>query len=153
MPDQIEDDESTRMNDEALPILTPDPAPSEAFTDPAAAVARLEELYFTATGFLLQHFTAAVTGHRPQARIRAFYPEIRLTTTSHVKTDSRLSFGHVAGPGTYSTTVTRPEPPQVKNSAWVRNPIDQFILAKLESEAGRPIVPIPPEQLDRAADN
>lgn len=26
-------------------------------------------------------------------------------------------------------------------------------LAKLESEAGRPIVPIPPEQLDRAADN
>jgi AMP nucleosidase len=97
------------MNDEALPILTPDSAPPEAFTDPAAAVARLEELYFAATGFLLQHFTDTVTGRRPQARIRAFYPEIRLTTTSHVKTDSRLSFGHVAGPGTYSTTVTRPD--------------------------------------------
>jgi len=97
------------MNDEALPILTPAPAAPESFTDPAAAVARLEELYFAATGFLSQHFAAAVTGHKPQARIRAFYPEIRLTTTSHVKTDSRLSFGHVAGPGTYSTTVTRPD--------------------------------------------
>lgn len=97
------------MNDEALPILTPDPATPESFTDPAAAVARLEELYFNATGFLSRHFAAAVTGRKPAARIRAFYPEIRLTTTSHVKTDSRLSFGHVAGPGTYSTTVTRPD--------------------------------------------
>jgi AMP nucleosidase len=36
--------------------------------------------------------------------VRAFYPEIRLTTSSFALTDSRLSFGHVAGPGTYSTT-------------------------------------------------
>jgi mono/diheme cytochrome c family protein len=28
--------------------------------------------------------------------------------------------------------VTRPEPPQVKNEAWVRNPIDNFIAARLE---------------------
>ena len=97
------------MNDDALPLLTPDMPAPESFTDSAAAVARLEELYFTATGFLSQHFTAAVTGGKPHARIRAFYPEIRLTTTSHVKTDSRLSFGHVAEPGTYSTTVTRPD--------------------------------------------
>lgn len=81
----------------------------EAFLDPVAAVDRLEELYFAATAFLSQHFTQAVTGHKPASRIRAFYPEIRLTTTSHVKTDSRLSFGHVAEPGTYSTTVTRPD--------------------------------------------
>lgn len=97
------------MNDDALPLLTPDMPATESFTDPAAAVARLEDLYFTATAFLSQHFTAAVTGGKPDARIRAFYPEIRLTTTSHVKTDSRLSFGHVAEPGTYSTTVTRPD--------------------------------------------
>lgn len=101
--------EQEQMHDDAIPLLTPDlPAP-DSFTDPAAAVARLEELYFTATAFLSQHFTAAVTGGKPHARIRAFYPEIRLTTTSHVKTDSRLSFGHVAEPGTYSTTVTRPD--------------------------------------------
>ena len=33
----------------------------------------------------------------------------RLTVVSHDKIDSRLSFGHVAHPGTYATTVTRPD--------------------------------------------
>jgi hypothetical protein len=28
---------------------------------------------------------------------------------------------------------TRPEPPAVKNAAWVRNPIDAFVLARLEA--------------------
>ncbi|MBO0799245.1 MAG: DUF1549 domain-containing protein, partial [Blastocatellia bacterium] len=32
----------------------------------------------------------------------------------------------------------RPEPPQVKDSAWVRNPIDNFILARLEKEGLKP---------------
>ncbi|MGB8814152.1 MAG: AMP nucleosidase [Paracoccaceae bacterium] len=89
--------------------MTPPVTASEAFTDPAAAVARLEALFLQATEFLSQHFSVAVTGGKPAARVRAFYPEIRLTTTSFAKTDSRLSFGHVAGPGTYSTTVTRPD--------------------------------------------
>jgi AMP nucleosidase len=112
MPDQIltkPRNKKNDMTDDSLPILTPDHPAAETFSDPAAAVARLEELYFDATEFLSRHFTAAVKGGKPAARIRAFYPEIRLTTTSHVKTDSRLSFGHVAGPGTYATTVTRPD--------------------------------------------
>ena len=33
---------------------------------------------------------------------------------------------------------TRPEPPAVKNEAWVRNPIDRFILARLEAEGLEP---------------
>ncbi|MBO0720851.1 MAG: DUF1549 domain-containing protein, partial [Blastocatellia bacterium] len=32
----------------------------------------------------------------------------------------------------------RPEPPQVKDSGWVRNPIDNFILARLEKEGLKP---------------
>jgi AMP nucleosidase len=92
-----------------LPVLTPQRSAPVAFTDPAAAVARLEALYGEATGFLAEQFSAVVRTGRPAARIRAFYPEIRLTTTSFVKIDSRLSFGYVAGPGTYSTTVTRPD--------------------------------------------
>jgi hypothetical protein len=32
----------------------------------------------------------------------------------------------------------RPEPPQVKNEAWIRNPIDRFILASLEANALEP---------------
>jgi AMP nucleosidase len=97
------------MSDDALPVLTPAHRAPEAFTDAAAAVARLQDIYAEATEFLSAHFAAAVKGGKPAARIRAFYPEIRLTTTSHVATDSRLSFGYVAGPGSYSTTVTRPD--------------------------------------------
>ncbi len=35
-------------------------------------------------------------------------------------------------------TPTRPKLPMVKNKSWVRNPIDQFILAKLEEKAMSP---------------
>lgn len=34
--------------------------------------------------------------------------------------------------------VSRSEPPQVRESGWVRNPIDRFVLAKLEREGLRP---------------
>jgi AMP nucleosidase len=107
MPDQILEDDA--MIEDAVFVLTPDQPAAQAFTDAPAAVARLEELYAQAVDFLSAHFSATVTGQKPDTRIRAFYPEIRLTVTSHAKTDSRLSFGHVAGPGTYATTITRPD--------------------------------------------
>jgi AMP nucleosidase len=89
--------------------LTPDPVAAESFTDAAAAVDRLEELYSQATGFLAAQFEATIAKGNPGRRVRAFYPEIRLTVTSFDKVDSRLSFGHVSSPGTYATTVTRPD--------------------------------------------
>lgn len=92
-----------------LPVETPEPAPREQFTDPAAAVARLQHLYSEATGFLLTHFQRLVGGAHPDARFRAFYPELRLTIASHTKIDSRLSFGHVVSPGSYAATITRPD--------------------------------------------
>ena len=91
------------------PIRTPDVPAHEEFMDAKAAVARLQDLYATASKFLSESFSDAILNGQPDARIRAFYPEIRFTTTSYAKTDSRLSFGHVAEPGTYSTTVTRPD--------------------------------------------
>lgn len=98
------------MHDEAaLPVLTPDHPEPAAFSDAAEAVARLEALYVQATGFLSEQFNRVIRSGKPAARIRAFYPEIRFTTTSFIKTDSRLSFGHVTAPGVYSTTVTRPD--------------------------------------------
>ena len=97
------------MNDEPVSVLMPAATAPQTFTDAAEAVARLEELYLEATSFLLTHFSAAVLGGKPHGRVRAFYPEIRLTVTSHDKTDSRLAFGHVAEPGEYSTTITRPD--------------------------------------------
>ncbi len=92
-----------------LPFLTPDLPRAESFTDAAKAVARLEALYGGATAFLREKFAEALTAGRPAARFRAYYPEIRVMTTSYAQVDTRLSFGHVAVPGTYSATVTRPD--------------------------------------------
>jgi len=97
------------LSDANLPILSPDVPEPEAFSDAAAAVARLNELYRIAVEFLTENFEARIGSSQPDTRYRAFYPEIRLTTSTYAQTDSRLSFGHVAGPGTYSTTVTRPD--------------------------------------------
>ena len=96
------------MQDGTAP-QTPDLPAAQEFTDAAAAVDRLQELYTKATAYLADHFSATVTKGKPNTRIRAFYPEIRLRVTSHTKADSRLAFGHVASPGTYATTVTRPD--------------------------------------------
>jgi AMP nucleosidase len=90
-------------------ILTPDAPSHEAFTDPAKAVARLEALYVKATEFLCQHFAKAMADGAPPTRVRGFYPEIRLTTSSYAQIDTRLSFGHVSGPGTFASSVTRPD--------------------------------------------
>ncbi len=117
-------------DDTSLPIMTPDTPAAEAFTDPVAAVQRLEQLFTIGTGFLAAHFSASVTRGKPSARVRAYYPEIRLATTSFSKIDSRLSFGHVAGPGTYSTTITRPD--------LFRNYLEQMI-ALLVQNHGVPV--------------
>jgi len=97
------------MTDPNLPIVSPEVPGFEEFRDADAAVERLNDLYQTASKFLCNAFSDAAKGGIPAARARAFYPEIRLTTTSYEVGDSRLSFGHVAGPGTYSATVTRPD--------------------------------------------
>ncbi|WP_407690133.1 AMP nucleosidase [Roseivivax lentus] len=90
-------------------LVTPD-APEPAFFDtPEAAVDRLCALYDAATTFLCERFQSAIeTGH-PGVRFRAFYPEVRIATTSFAKVDSRLAFGHVAAPGVHATSITRPD--------------------------------------------
>ena len=90
-------------------FLTPPADEPVVFSNAAAAVTHLEALYAQATVFLIQSFSDALANGKPNSRIRAYYPEIRLTVTSHDKIDSRLSFGHVSHPGTYATTVTRPD--------------------------------------------
>ena len=97
------------IRDRNLPIRSPEAMGHEAFSDPAAAVARLKALYQEAVSFLSQHFTEALEGGAQGTRYRAFYPEVRLTTTSYARIDSRLSFGHVTDPGTYAATITRPD--------------------------------------------
>ena len=81
----------------------------EGFTDPAAAVARLNALYDEAIAFLNRRFREVVEGAPIEGRIRAFYPELRIAIDTHARLDSRLAFGFVQAPGVYATTVTRPD--------------------------------------------
>lgn len=92
-----------------MKIQTPETHPRKTFTDAADAVAYLELLYKEAIDFLCAEFSKSMAGGVPEGRIRAFYPEIRLTTSTYAQVDSRLSFGHVSAPGTYTATITRPD--------------------------------------------
>ncbi|WP_082905436.1 AMP nucleosidase [Bradyrhizobium centrolobii] len=89
---------------ESLPAIA-----TEAFSDAAAAVARLEEIYDRNTKFLRDRFEAYVNGEAITTRARAYYPFVRVTTATHARLDSRLSYGFVAGPGVHETSVTRPD--------------------------------------------
>ena len=92
-----------------LEVISPNTPAAERFEDAAAAVDRLCDLYKIATEFLCKTFQSAMEQGHPGVRYRAFYPEVRITTTSFATIDSRLSFGHVAHPGTHAATITRPD--------------------------------------------
>ncbi len=91
------------------PIIAPTAVEPVYFDDAKAAVKAVQKLYADATGFLRQHFKAIMAGGEIKGRYRAYYPQVMITTTTFAKVDSRLSFGHVAEPGTYRATLTRPD--------------------------------------------
>ncbi|MBB5754150.1 AMP nucleosidase [Prosthecomicrobium pneumaticum] len=96
------------MTADPRPFRMPPPASAEEFTDAEAAVDRLIALYEAATGHLRAAFDQVLRGGGRGERFRATYPEVRLATTSYAQIDSRLAYGHVAGPGVYAATITRP---------------------------------------------
>ncbi len=91
-------------------VRSPDQGEPRSFTDAKAAVAHLQTLYKEAAQFLCDSFSATLTDGAPEAtRYRAYYPEVRIRTTSFAGVDSRLSFGHVSEPGIYAATISRPD--------------------------------------------
>ncbi|MCA0939039.1 AMP nucleosidase [Salipiger pacificus] len=92
-----------------LQIVSPEAPEPELFDEAEAAVERLCMLYAQAAEFLKERFLSSMAEGHPDVRYRAFYPEVRITTTSFAKVDSRLSFGHVSAPGTHATSITRPD--------------------------------------------
>jgi len=96
------------MKSDANPIDAPKRIATERFDDPEAAVARLELIYDRHTAFIRDRFERLLAGEAPAGRVRATYPEILIETSTYAHIDSRLSYGHVSGPGVYSTTITQP---------------------------------------------
>ncbi len=96
------------MKTDANPIDRPRPIAPKRFRDPEAAVERVELIYDRHTAFIRERFAKLLETKRLDGRVRATYPEIRIETSSFAEIDSRLSYGHVAGPGVYSATLTQP---------------------------------------------
>ena len=88
---------------------TPPPIAEESFTDAAAAVARLQQIFDRNTAFLRRKFADMVAGKVPSGRVRATYPCVLIETDTYARLDSRLAYGFVFGPGRHSTTITRPD--------------------------------------------
>jgi len=90
-------------------IVTPPQAfAPERFRDAAEAVARLHAIYDANTGLLRDAFRAYSRGEEPAARVRACYPYVSVRVEDFSRADTRLSYGFVDRPGTFSTTITRP---------------------------------------------
>jgi AMP nucleosidase len=96
-------------HDSHVTLVLPDRGKPESFTDAKRAVDALEALYRRNTNFLIENFKGLKDGVPEGLRYRAHYPQVSLTTSTFGHVDSRLSYGHVTAPGTYSTTITRPE--------------------------------------------
>ena len=92
----------------APPVASPYVAP-EPFTDARSALDRVCEIYDGSVQRLRNALRAFVSGDEGTARVRACYPFVRVRTDTVARADSRLSYGFVAGPGSYETTLTRPD--------------------------------------------
>ncbi|MDC8784703.1 AMP nucleosidase [Roseateles koreensis] len=79
------------------------------FNDPAAALAHAQQIYATSVTHLRKALQRFVAGEALSGPVRACYPFVRLRCGTVDRADSRLAFGFVAGPGTYETTLTRPD--------------------------------------------
>jgi AMP nucleosidase len=79
------------------------------FDDPAAALAQVRAIYDGSLQHLRDALQAFVAGDPLSGRVRGCYPFVRVHTDTVARADSRLSYGFVSGPGTYETTLTRPD--------------------------------------------
>jgi AMP nucleosidase len=90
---------------------TPAFKPPVFYRDATAALAQVQAIYNASVEHLRAAMREFVAGEDfNQRRVRACYPFVRLHThsVSH-KGSSRLSYGFVAGPGRFETTITRPD--------------------------------------------
>lgn len=85
----------------------------QAFDDAAAALAQVRLIYDAGIAHLREGMQRFVAGDDSAGPVRAFYPLVRIRTETVLRqpvgVQERLSYGFVAGPGLYETTLTRPD--------------------------------------------
>ncbi|CAN5645865.1 AMP nucleosidase [soil metagenome] len=95
-----------------MPYLPTFIAPAR-FTDPAAALAQVRLIYARQIDHLREAMQRFVAGDTLPGHVRACYPFVRVHTVTVARHDTLetalLSYGFVAGPGRFETTLTRPD--------------------------------------------
>jgi len=97
-----------------MPYLPAFIAPSR-FTDAAAALAQVQHIYQLQIEHLRNAMQRFVAGDTLPGHVRACYPFVRVHTETVARASSapvesaHLSYGFVAGPGRFETTLTRPD--------------------------------------------
>ena len=95
-----------------MPNLPPF-VPPQRFNDAASALAQVTRIYDGSIHHLRQAMQDFVGGADAMGHVRACYPMVRIHTDTVSRTISpesaRLSYGFVAGPGRFETTLTRPD--------------------------------------------
>ena len=89
--------------------LIPDFIAPTRHTDPAQALDQVQRIYQQQIGHLRDAMQRFVAGETPDNAVRAFYPFVRVHTTTVARADTTLAYGFVEGPGRYETTLTRPD--------------------------------------------
>jgi AMP nucleosidase len=79
------------------------------FDNAADALAQVRHIYDTSVVHLREQLQRFVAGEAFNGHVRACYPFVRVQTDTVARADSRLSYGFVSGPGTFETTLTRPD--------------------------------------------
>ncbi|MBV2216205.1 MAG: AMP nucleosidase, partial [Diaphorobacter sp.] len=88
-----------------IPAL-PDPTFHATETEALAQVQRIYQQQIDHLRSAMQRFVA---GETPAAPVRAFYPFVRVQTSTVARAPTHLAYGFVEGPGRYETTLTRPD--------------------------------------------
>ncbi len=83
--------------------------PTQSFDDAGTAFQYAAQLYQAQIDLLRQALRNFVSGQDMAQPVRACYPYARIVTQTVARADSRLAYGFVAGPGSYATTLTRPD--------------------------------------------
>ncbi|MEO7887310.1 MAG: AMP nucleosidase, partial [Polaromonas sp.] len=97
-----------------MPYLPPFIAPTR-YRDPATALAQVRAIYDQQISHLRDAMQRYVAGETLPGHVRACYPFVRIHTDTVARAIletpdiSQLSFGFVAGPGRFETTLTRPD--------------------------------------------
>ncbi|MDP2006010.1 MAG: AMP nucleosidase, partial [Rubrivivax sp.] len=89
----------------SLPLFI---APAK-FDNAEAALAQVQAIYRSSVEHLREQLRRFVAGDDDGQHVRACYPFVRVRTDTVARADSRLSYGFVAGPGSFETTITRPD--------------------------------------------